>query len=124
MLVSPYQIFHIWQIWNICKADSPLFKQAYLLLTQIKLPVPESGVALLSNLLPVPLGTSIVALVKKKFMKGKYFVAAGLAIIGAGIYFFLKRKKAEQQRNVPEKENERHHLTNVFSKAKKVAVGN
>lgn len=56
-------------------------------------------------------------------MKGKYLVAAGLAIIGAGIYFWLKKKSAPQQ-TLPEKENERHHLTNVFSKAKKVAVGN
>lgn len=56
-------------------------------------------------------------------MKGKYLVAAGLAIIGTGIYFWLKRKKTEQH-YIPEKENERHHLTNVFSKAKKVAVGN
>jgi len=60
---------------------------------------------------------------QKEFMKGKYLVAAGLAIIGAGIYFWLKKKSAPQQ-TLPEKENERHHLTNVFSKAKKVAVGN
>ncbi|RYZ30880.1 MAG: LPXTG cell wall anchor domain-containing protein [Chitinophagaceae bacterium] len=56
-------------------------------------------------------------------MKGKYLVAAGLAIIGAGIYFWLKRKN-EVKSTFPEKENERHHLTNVFSKAKKVAIGN
>jgi len=56
-------------------------------------------------------------------MKGKYFVAAGLAIIGAGIYFWIKNRKQTPQNNIPERENERHHLTNVFSKAKRVAVG-
>jgi LPXTG-motif cell wall-anchored protein len=56
-------------------------------------------------------------------MKGKYLIAAGLAIIGAGIFFWLKRKQTPQN-TLPERENERHHLTNVFSKAKKVAVGN
>lgn len=56
-------------------------------------------------------------------MKGKYFVAAGLAIIAAGIYFWTKNRKQASQNNIPERENERHHLTNVFSKAKKVAVG-
>ena len=57
-------------------------------------------------------------------MKGKYFVAAGLAIIAAGIYFWSKKRKTTEQPYIPEKENERHHLTNVFSKAKQVAVGN
>jgi LPXTG-motif cell wall-anchored protein len=57
-------------------------------------------------------------------MKGKYFVAAGVAIIAAGIYFWTKRKKSAPQNTIPERENERHHLTNVFSKAKQVAVGN
>ena len=56
-------------------------------------------------------------------MKGKYFVAAGLAIIAAGVYLWQKRKKAEPHQ-LPQKENERHHLTNVFSKAKSVAMGN
>ena len=56
-------------------------------------------------------------------MKGKYFVAAGLAIIAAGIYFWTKNRKQTPQNNIPEKEIERHHLTNVFSKAKRVAVG-
>ncbi|HEX8316163.1 MAG TPA: hypothetical protein VF609_14275 [Flavisolibacter sp.] len=56
--------------------------------------------------------------------KGKYFVAAGLAIIAAGIYFWRKQKNTPAQSNIPERENERHHLTNVFSKAKQVAVGN
>lgn len=68
-------------------------------------------------------GTAIVGLTKSVFMKGKYFVAAGLAIIAAGVYFWTKRKKTTQN-SLPEKENERHHLTNVFSKAKQVAVGN
>lgn len=54
-------------------------------------------------------------------MKGKYFVAAGLAVAGlAGYYFF--RKKAAQTAVQPQKENERHHLTNAFSKAKQIAV--
>jgi hypothetical protein len=65
----------------------------------------------------------IVTLLQNKIMKGKYWVAAGLAIIGAAIYFWQKRK-TEVQNTFPEKENERHHLTNVFSKAKKVAIGN
>ena len=56
-------------------------------------------------------------------MKGKYWVAAGLAVIGAAIYFWQKRKR-EPQNTLPQKENERHHLTNVFSKAKEVAIGN
>jgi LPXTG-motif cell wall-anchored protein len=56
-------------------------------------------------------------------MKGKYFAAAGLALIGAGIYFWLKRKKEPAQYQA-QTENERHHLTNVFSRAKQVAVGN
>jgi hypothetical protein len=56
-------------------------------------------------------------------MKGKYWVAAGVAIIAAAIYFWKTQKKQEQQ-SLPEKENERHHLTNVFSKAKQAAVGN
>jgi hypothetical protein len=55
-------------------------------------------------------------------MKGKYFVAAGLAIIAAGVYFWRKQKSTPQT-TIPQKENERHHLTNVFSKAKQVAVG-
>lgn len=71
----------------------------------------------------IPLGTSIVAIAENDSMKGKYFVAAGLAIIGAGVYFWLKKKNTVENR-IPEKENERHHLTNVFSKAKKMAVGN
>jgi hypothetical protein len=65
----------------------------------------------------------IVDLPENRIMKGKYWVAAGLAIIGAAIYFWQKRK-SEAQSTFPEKENERHHLTNVFSKAKEVAMGN
>ena len=35
-------------------------------------------------------------------MKGKYFVAAGLAIIAAGVYLWQKRKKAEPHQLVAE----------------------
>jgi len=56
-------------------------------------------------------------------MKGKYLVAAGIAIIATAIYIWRKQKKTPQN-NFPQKESERHHLTNVFSKAKQVAVGN
>lgn len=69
------------------------------------------------------LGIPIVTLQQNKSMKGKYWVAAGLAVIGAAIYFWQKRK-SEAKSTFPEKENERHHLTNVFSKAKEVALGN
>lgn len=55
-------------------------------------------------------------------MKGKYFVAAGVAIVGFALYYFLKRKNTEMPAE-PDKENERRHLTNAFSKAKQVAVG-
>ena len=56
-------------------------------------------------------------------MKGKYWVAAGLAIIGTAIYFW-RQQKSKPQNVLSDKENERHHLTSVFSKAKKVAIGN
>lgn len=55
-------------------------------------------------------------------MKGKYLIAAGLAIAGAAAYYFL-RKRSKQTYSQPQKENERHHLTNAFSKAKQIAVG-
>lgn len=54
-------------------------------------------------------------------MKGKYFAAAGLAIMGFALYYFLRKRKTEDLQ--PQKENERHHLTNAFAKAKQVAVG-
>jgi LPXTG-motif cell wall-anchored protein len=54
-------------------------------------------------------------------MKGKYFAAAGLAIMGFALYYFLRKRKTEQA-TAPQKENERHHLTNAFAKAKQVAV--
>lgn len=57
----------------------------------------------------------------KNRMKGKYFVAAGLAVAGLiGYYFF--RKRTTQTPVQPHKENERHHLTNAFSKAKQMAI--
>lgn len=59
---------------------------------------------------------------KRIFMKGKYFAAAGLALAGFVVYYFLnKRKNSEVVQ--PQNENERHHLTNAFAKAKQVAVG-
>ena len=74
--------------------------------------------------LPICLLAHQLSLLPKiAIMKGKYFVAAGLAIIAAGVYLWQKRKKAEPHQ-LPQKENERHHLTNVFSKAKSVAMGN
>lgn len=56
-------------------------------------------------------------------MKTKLLAAAGVALIVAVVYYFKNRNKAPQN-TLPEKENERHHLTNVFSKAKEVAMGN
>jgi LPXTG-motif cell wall-anchored protein len=55
-------------------------------------------------------------------MKGNYFVAAGLATVSFAVYYFLKKRKTEPTAQV-QKENERHHLTNAFSRAKQVAVG-
>lgn len=59
-------------------------------------------------------------------MKQKSVYIAGLlAIIGAGVYFWQQRRVVPKpQRALPEKENERHHLTNAFSRAKELAVGN
>jgi hypothetical protein len=56
-------------------------------------------------------------------MNGKYIAAAaGAAIAGFAAYYFLWRRKS-QQPTLPQKENERHHLTNAFARAKQVAVG-
>ena len=55
-------------------------------------------------------------------MKASLFIAAGLTIIAAAFYYWKKHKTPQD--TFPEKENERHHLTNVFSKAKEVAIGN
>jgi LPXTG-motif cell wall-anchored protein len=54
-------------------------------------------------------------------MNTKYLVAAGLAVAGLASYFFF-RKKAAQTAIHPQKENERHHLTNAFSRAKQIAI--
>ena len=56
-------------------------------------------------------------------MKASVFIAAGVAIVATAIYLLANRKKVTQVHH-PEKENERHHLTNVFSRAKEVALGN
>lgn len=55
-------------------------------------------------------------------MKGKYIVAAGVAIVGVALYYFLGRRKPAVKSG-PQKESERHHLTNAFARAKQVAVG-
>ena len=60
---------------------------------------------------------------RNRIMKGSIFITAGVAIIAAAIYYWRTKHRSLQQ-TFPEKENERHHLTNVFSKAKEVAIGN
>ena len=55
-------------------------------------------------------------------MKGKYMIAAGTALAGFAAYYFLQKNKPQPAAQ-PQKENERHHLTNAFAKAKQVAVG-
>lgn len=55
-------------------------------------------------------------------MKGKYFAAAGLLLAGLAAFYFLRKRKSATAPE-PQTENERHHLTNAFSKAKQVAVG-
>ena len=55
-------------------------------------------------------------------MKAKLLAAAGVALFVAVVYYFKNKKKVPQN-NLPRKEAERHHLTNVFAKAKQVAVG-
>lgn len=59
---------------------------------------------------------------KQIIMKGKYIAAAGAAVAGIALYYFFGRKKTVAPTQ-PQKENERHHLTNAFAKAKQVAVG-
>ena len=60
---------------------------------------------------------------KEIIMKTKLLIAAGIAAIAAALYYF-KNKKRSLQNNLRGKEAERHHLTNIFSKAKQVAIGN
>jgi hypothetical protein len=56
-------------------------------------------------------------------MKGKYIVAAGVsAVVGFALYYFLIKRKAKTA-PAPQKQSERHHLTNAFAKAKQVATG-
>ena len=55
-------------------------------------------------------------------MKGKYLIAAGAAVLGATAFYFFGRKKTAVDAP-PQKENERHHLTTAFAKAKQVAMG-
>ena len=57
-------------------------------------------------------------------MKVKLLAAAGIALFVAAVYFIKGKVKSKVQKQLPDKENERHHLTNVFSKAKNMAVGN
>ena len=56
-------------------------------------------------------------------MKASLFIAAGVAIIATAVYYWRTKHRVSEQA-FPEKENERHHLTDVFSKAKEVAIGN
>lgn len=55
-------------------------------------------------------------------MNRKYIVATALALAGVATYFFLKKKETKKTAQ-PQKENERHHLTTAFSKAKQMATG-
>lgn len=56
-------------------------------------------------------------------MNGKYVAAAaGAVIAGFAAWYFWGRKKPAQP-SLPQKENERHHLTTAFAKAKQVAAG-
>ena len=62
---------------------------------------------------------------KRLSMKGKYVAAAsaaGVALIGLALYYFLGRRK-DPVTVGPQKESERHHLTTAFAKAKQVAIG-
>lgn len=56
-------------------------------------------------------------------MKTSISIGVGIALAAAAYYFWQTKKKVPAVR-VPQKENERHHLTNLFSKAKQVAIGN
>jgi hypothetical protein len=60
---------------------------------------------------------------KSKNMKKSVSIVLGLALASTAYYFWQTRKKPSAN-VLPEKENERHHLTNAFSKAKQVAIGN
>jgi hypothetical protein len=60
---------------------------------------------------------------KEYIMKTKLLAAAGVALFAAIAYYLTNKKKAPQN-ILPRKEAERHHLTNVFSRAKEVATGN
>ncbi len=55
-------------------------------------------------------------------MKKEYVIAAGAAVVGAAAFFFFRRKKTHTPA-LPQKENERHHLTNAFARAKQLATG-
>ena len=59
-------------------------------------------------------------------MKTKIWTLAGVVAFATIAYLIAKRlakPAVEQYSNDLRKENERHHLTNVFSKAKQVAIG-
>jgi hypothetical protein len=56
-------------------------------------------------------------------MKSSIWIAAGVAIVATAVYFW-RRQQSTSPNTIPEKENERHHLTNIFSKAKRMAIGN
>jgi hypothetical protein len=62
------------------------------------------------------------ALGKQFFMKGKYAIAAGVAVVGFALYHFLGKRRAKTSAGT-QKESERHHLTTAFARAKQVATG-
>jgi hypothetical protein len=67
-------------------------------------------------------GTAIDGFGETVFMKGKYVAAAGVAVVGFAVYYFFGKRKAKITTG-PQKESERHHLTNAFARAKQVATG-
>lgn len=56
-------------------------------------------------------------------MKTAVYITAGAALLAA-VYYFWKSKKGQGKNLLPERRKEMHHLTNIFSKAKQVAIGN
>lgn len=56
-------------------------------------------------------------------MKTSVSIALGVTLAAAAVYFWQTKKKSPVNL-LPQKENERHHLTDLFSRAKQVAVGN
>ncbi len=70
-----------------------------------------------------PVGMAIVGLFAKNNMKIKLLVLGAIGLSSL-VFYLYKKTKAFKIIPQPSKENERHHLTNIFSKAKKLAIGN